>query len=191
MAAPTIVVIGWDAADWNIMRPLIDQGMMPSLKSLIDRGVSGNLTSLTPMLSPLLWNSIATGHYGDRHGILGFVEPRADGSGLKAVSSTSRKCKAIWNMLDEHGMRSNIINWFASHPAEQINGVFVSNLLHPAEQLTSAYAPIPHASVYPQELAPILGKMRVSIDEILPTDLQPFLPKTKELDATKHPLIHT
>src|SRR6185295_1799732 len=81
-----------------------------------------------PRLSPLLWTSIATGKTADKHGILNFVEPDPSGAGLRISTSTSRKTKALWNMLTQSGMRVNVVGWYASHPAEPINGVSVSNL---------------------------------------------------------------
>ena len=37
-----------------------------------NRGVMGNLATLQPILSPMLWNSVATGNFADKHGIHGF-----------------------------------------------------------------------------------------------------------------------
>ena len=37
-----LLLIGWDAADWNIIWPLIAQGKMPALKKIIENGVYGN-----------------------------------------------------------------------------------------------------------------------------------------------------
>ncbi|MEI9959840.1 MAG: alkaline phosphatase family protein [Limisphaerales bacterium] len=91
-----VLLIGWDAADWQFIDSLIERGLMPTLASLRARSVWGNLATLQPILSPMLWTSIATGKRPDKHGILGFVEPLPDGSGVRPVSSTSRRCKAIW-----------------------------------------------------------------------------------------------
>ena len=35
--------------------------------------------------------------------------------------------RALWNIFTHEGMRSNVINWWASHPAEPINGCVVTN----------------------------------------------------------------
>ena len=70
-----VLLIGWDAADWKMINPLIEQGKMPNLKRLIDNGVSGNLSTLQPVLSPTLWSSIATGKRPYKHGVHGFTEP--------------------------------------------------------------------------------------------------------------------
>ena len=43
---------------------------MPVLEELIDKGVSGRISTLLPIISPMLWNSIATGKRADKHDIL-------------------------------------------------------------------------------------------------------------------------
>ena len=73
--AKKILLIGWDAADWKVINPLMDNGLMPTLNKLVNGGVIANLATLDPPLSPILWTSIATGKLADKHGILGFVEP--------------------------------------------------------------------------------------------------------------------
>lgn len=56
-----VLLLGWDAADWKVINPLIDQGKMPNLARLVEGGVMGNIATLQPLLSPMLWTSIATG----------------------------------------------------------------------------------------------------------------------------------
>src|SRR5678815_2333056 len=125
--AKKVLLIGWDAADWQFINPLLDAGQMPTLERMINNGVIGKIATLTPVLSPMLWTSIATGKRAHKHGIYGFIEPRPDGQGVQPVQSTSRKCKAIWNILSQNGLKSNVLGWYASHPAEPINGCCVSN----------------------------------------------------------------
>src|SRR5262249_54456935 len=125
--ASRILLIGWDGADWKMIEPLIASGQMPNLAHFVEHGVMGNVASLTPMLSPMLWTSIATGKHADKHQILGFAEPDGATGGIRPVTSPSRNCKAIWNILSDHGLRAGAINWFASHPAEKVNGFVVSD----------------------------------------------------------------
>ena len=125
--AKKVLLIGWDGADWKVINPLLDSGKMPTLERFINKGVMGNLASLSPTLSPLLWTSIATGMRPFKHGILHFTEPDPYTGGIRPVTSTSRAVKAIWNILNQNGYKSNIIGWWPSHPAEPINGVMVSS----------------------------------------------------------------
>jgi predicted AlkP superfamily phosphohydrolase/phosphomutase len=122
-----VLLIGWDAADWKIINPLLDQGLMPTLNQFIEEGVMGNLATLQPMLSPMLWNSIATAMRPEKHGIHGFVEPDPQTGGVRPVTSTSRQVKAIWNILTQEGFHANVVGWFAGHPAEPISGAGISD----------------------------------------------------------------
>src|SRR4249919_2096946 len=92
---PRVLLIGWDGADWIVLNQLMDAGRMPNLSRFIEQGVMGNIASLLPCLTPMLWTSVATGRTADEHGILGFVEPCADGLGVVPSRSSSRRSKAL------------------------------------------------------------------------------------------------
>lgn len=91
--ARKVLLIGWDAADWQHINPLLDEGLLPGLESLINRGVMGNLATLHPVLSPMLWNSIATGKTADKHGVLGFTEPLPSGRGVHPLPARDERSK--------------------------------------------------------------------------------------------------
>lgn len=183
--ASRVLLVGWDAADWKIISPLMDAGQMPALSRLVERGVMGNISTLRPALSPMLWTSIATGKRPDKHGILGFVEPAPDGNGVRPVCSTSRKTKALWNILTQAGRKTHVAGWYASHPAEPINGVCVSNqFAEIADLRENAPWSLPEGSVHPVELRDAIAALRVHPREILGTDLAPLIPRLREIDTT-------
>lgn len=183
--ADKVLLIGWDAADWMMIRPLVDQGLMPTLASLMDGGMSGNLATIRPILSPMLWNSIATGKRADKHGICGFAEPLPDGSGIRPVTSTSRKTKAVWNILGQNGLTSNVVGWFASHPAEPIRGAVVTDyFVHPPEK-GAAFDTLPAGVCHPERLAQPLAKLKVKPSDIDAEAILPFVPRAAEIDGAK------
>lgn len=183
--AKKILLIGWDAADWQTINPLIKSGKMPCLAHLIKNGVSGNLATIQPVLSPMLWTSIATGKRADKHGIHGFVEPTPDGSNIRSSSSESRKCKALWNILSQNNLRSNIIGWYASHPAEAINGTMVSNLFSEPKTDKQNSNGLPEGTVYPKSIEKEIASLYFSAKEITAADIKPFIPLLKKIDLTK------
>ena len=95
-----VLVIGWDAADWRVIEPMLAENKMPNLARFMEDGVHGNISTLNPALSPMLWTSIATGKRPFKHGIHGFTEPMPDGSGVRPITNISRNTKAIWNILN-------------------------------------------------------------------------------------------
>lgn len=185
-----VLLIGWDGADWNMIAPLLENGQMPNLERFIGAGVMGNIASLTPMLSPILWTSIATGKYADKHEILGFAEPDGASGNIRPVTSTSRKSKAIWNILSQHGLTAGVVNWFASHPAEEIDGYIVTDHFGHVVAPPDEEWPVPAGSVHPAELACELRACRVHPAETTPMQVRPFLPKLPELDHAKDNNLH-
>lgn len=69
-----LLLVGWDSGDWKIIHPLLDAGELPGVARLVESGVSGNLATLEPQLSPMLWTSIATGKMSYHHGVPGFTK---------------------------------------------------------------------------------------------------------------------
>ncbi len=182
---PKILLVGWDAADWKIIDPLLAEGKMPFLQSLIDNGVRGNLATIQPILSPMLWTSIATGKRPFKHGIYGFTEAKPDRSGIRPVSSLSRKTKAIWNILHQSELRSNVVGWWPSHPAEPIDGTMISNHFHRASKPIEEDWPVAPCTIHPEKLANELASLRYHPSELKAEELLPFVPRAAEIDQEK------
>jgi hypothetical protein len=178
-----ILLVGWDAADWQLIRPLLDAGLMPTLAALLDRGSSGTLATTRPILSPILWNTIATGRRADAHGVLGFTEPVPDGPGIRPTASTSRRCKAIWNIMTQCGLRANVVGWYASHPAEPIAGAMVSNQIEFRGADDAPGAPLVPGAVHPPELEAAMAECRVHPSEVDASAILPFVPDALAVSA--------
>ena len=176
------LVIGWDAADWKFLSPLMDQGLMPNLKKLVEGGVSGKLSTIDPPLSPTLWTSIATGKRPYKHGIHGFTEPTPDGKGLRPMNITSRKCKAIWNIFTLQNLKSHIVGWWPSHPAEPINGTMISNLYQRSKPENLMDWLMLEGTVHPKDKEELYKHLRVHMMEITGNHVDPFIPLLNDID---------
>jgi predicted AlkP superfamily phosphohydrolase/phosphomutase/tetratricopeptide (TPR) repeat protein len=183
--AKKVLLIGWDAADWKVINPLLDQGLMPTLDDFINHGVMGNLATLRPILSPMLWNSIATGKRANKHGIHGFMEPDTQNGGIRPVSSTSRKVKAIWNILTQRGFKTHVLGWFAGHPAEPINGISVSDLYPYATAPQDQPWPLPPGAVHPEKLRDTFAELRMHPADVTEAAILPWIPRAAEIDQEK------
>lgn len=191
MSQRRVLLIGWDAADWKVIDPLLAAGQMPNLARLIASGVRGNVATIYPALSPMLWTSIATGKRPYKHGIHGFAEPLPDGSGLRPITNLSRRTKAIWNILNQKGHRSIVTGWWPSHPAEPINGAMVSNLFQLATGSPEKPGPLPSGAVFPPELASSLSDLRVNPMELEGEIIRMFVPDYDHVDQAKDKRLHS
>ena len=119
-----ILVVGIDGGEWKVIRKLWAEGRLPNLKALAERGTTATLRTAYNS-SPVIWTTIATGVTPREHGIVDFVVPTPQGD--VPISSDVRKVPAIWNMLTQSGKRVAVLGWWGSWPAEEVNGVVVSD----------------------------------------------------------------
>ena len=180
-----LLLIGWDAADWKAIHPLLDSGKMPSLEAFINQGVMGNLSTLDPPLSPMLWTSVATGKRPYKHGIHGFSEPDPVSGAIRPITNLSRTTKAMWNILSQKNLRCNVVGWWPSHPAEPINGVMVSNHYQRAETDPGKPWPMKPGTVHPERLRDPLKELRLHPADVDPEVLQLFVPDAGKVDQEK------
>ena len=109
-----------------------------------------------------------------------------DGTGIQPVSSTSRQGKAIWNILSQMGLRTQVYGWFASHPAEPLpDGICVTDAFPHIGGTAEKPTALTPESVYPERLREVMEDLRVHPHEIEGPHLHPFLPRALEIDQTE------
>ncbi len=185
MKAKKTLLIGWDAADWKIIGPMLAKDELPALKKLIQKGVYGNMSTMNPPYSPMLWTSVATGKTPDKHGILGFIEVAPDRKGIRPVTTQNRKSRTIWNILHNKGYKSNLVGWWPSFPAEPINGHIVSDAFQKVTSDPRKIIPFKPGTTHPEELLEEIKQLKVFPFEINDEHILTFAPKAAEIDQEK------
>lgn len=125
--ARPLLLLGIDGASWELIDPLLAEGALPSFARLLARGSRAPLRTYEPTLSPLIWTSIATGAGPAAHGIRDFVAPIPGTGETAIVTSNMRRVKALWNVLSDHGLTVGVVGWWATYPAERVNGFVISD----------------------------------------------------------------
>ena len=59
--AGRVVLVGIDGASWPVIDGMIAEGALPAYADLARRGVSAELATVEPVVSPVVWTSLATG----------------------------------------------------------------------------------------------------------------------------------
>ncbi|HEX5132455.1 MAG TPA: alkaline phosphatase family protein [Candidatus Krumholzibacteria bacterium] len=170
-----LVIVGVDGGDWMNLQPLIDAGKLPNFARLVHDGATGPLRSEEPMLSPLLWTTMATGRYPEDHGILNFtvVDPK---SGARVpISRLYRRVDAFWNMLGDYGRRVAVIGWLATDPAEPVDGLMVTDKFGYLAYAPDDTARAPAGSVYPSARRDDLSRLVVHGDAVPAAEILRFV----------------
>jgi predicted AlkP superfamily phosphohydrolase/phosphomutase len=152
-----VIVVGVDAADWGVMRPLLDQGKLPNFTRLVSEGSTGRSETFIPLQkSPILWTSIATSKLPDEHGIGGFVKSTATGQAVPYTGNV-RRVKALWDILGERGMTVGVVGWMVTWPAQEVNGYLVSDYI---QYETEKRIKLEHQT-YPEDLFEEIDDLRL------------------------------
>src|SRR5262249_51163959 len=146
---------GLDGLDWQLLDRLGAGGRMPNWKRLTAEGYSARLESFNPPLSPIVWATVATGVGPDIHRVLDFQEVGPASRPRAPLSGRSGAVPAIWNLASSAGESVGVVGWWATHPAEEVTGFFVSDRASPI-----LFEGLPRAGVaYPAALSPGLEQV--------------------------------
>lgn len=126
-SAGKVVVLGFDGMDPPTLDMLMAEGKMPNFAHVRQDGAYGRLISSPPLLSPIIWTTIATGKTAVEHGIGHFVAVNEKTGEELPVTSQMRKVKAIWNIASEAKRKVGVVGYWATWPAETVNGSIVSD----------------------------------------------------------------
>jgi predicted AlkP superfamily phosphohydrolase/phosphomutase/tetratricopeptide (TPR) repeat protein len=169
-----ILLIGIDSGDWDVIDPLIARGELPNLARLKKEGSWARLRSNVPTLSPILWTTVVTGKTPDKHGINDFLVMDPHTGRKVPINSTFRRTKALWNIASEAGLDTDFVAWWASWPAEAIKGHLISDRV---AYSTFSFADTQGSrrTVYPDDYAPVVERLRVGEEAITYRQVARFL----------------
>jgi hypothetical protein len=146
-------VLAIDGLEHRMLDQLAARGELPALTGLMARGAHARLRAEPERVPVIVWTTIATGRGPEAHGILsadtrrltGLRTPVAlDAEGpfagalgragdllritrAQPATAALRSVKAFWNVASEKGLRIGVVNWWATWPAEPVNGWLVSD----------------------------------------------------------------
>jgi Flp pilus assembly protein TadD len=143
--APRLIFVGLDGADWQLLDRFIADGTMPNLAALVREGDRAVLRTQHPPLSPLVWTTMMTGVSPLEHRILDFTRFNPETHEREPITSDERAVPALWNMASSAGKRVAVYGLWATYPAEEVNGVLVSDRLFSFQY----DAPPPRGAVFP------------------------------------------
>jgi predicted AlkP superfamily phosphohydrolase/phosphomutase len=148
-----VFVLGLDGATWDVLTPLLEAGLLPNIARVMKEGVSGNLSSVFPPLSPVAWTAVMTGKNSGKHGIFEFLEYEHNPLGGHVNSSRAIKTELVWEIAGRHGRMSVAGGVPMSYPPRKAPGFFLGDFLSPPDAPDFASDPAIFA-----ELEQALGK---------------------------------
>lgn len=113
-----LMIYGVDGASPDVIEALDQLKQLPGFAALREEGAHGELRSIEPMLSPIVWTTIASGQPLEQHGIHGFH-----------VTSTACQVARFWDVFEDRGMTVGLYKWLVTYPPREIRGFMVPGWL--------------------------------------------------------------
>jgi predicted AlkP superfamily phosphohydrolase/phosphomutase len=135
MKKKKILMIGLDGGTMAVVKPLAEQGLLPNLASLMKGGVSGDLESTMPFITPPAWATFFTAKHPGRHGLFDFTKTNPDTGEKEFVNFSDVHSDTLWSVLTKNGKKVCSINVPLTYPMPKIDGYLISGLMSPPEQL--------------------------------------------------------
>src|SRR5579859_6242978 len=120
---PKVVVIGVNGMELDVLRPLILQGKMPNLSSVIKRGAYGKLRTVSAPNCPRVYSTLFTSTTPEEHGVTGFMV------GGVTANTNMLKEEPIWSILSKNHVTVGMANVPATFPVMPVNGYMISGML--------------------------------------------------------------
>jgi len=155
-----VLVIAIQEATLDLIRPWAEDGTLPTLKKMMDSGISGVILGMEPLSTPHSWGTILTGTGAGRHGVFDFWQ-RDNCGRFVPTSRASLQEKPVWTLLHERGLKPAILNVPLTFPPEPAGGFMVSGLEAPGitraiaappeiyDQITQRFGSYRPAAVFP------------------------------------------
>ncbi len=115
-----ILFLGLDGASPEICTLMAARGELPTLAALMEDGWTSRMETYIPTVSPLIWNSMATGKSWLRLGI-----HLADMK--RGFRGTMLEPAPVWRVASHGGKKVAVLNWWLTWPAEELNGHVMSD----------------------------------------------------------------
>jgi len=154
-----VLTIGLDGATFNLITPLMAQGLLPNLARLMREGSWGTLRSTIQPSSEQAWAAFMTGTNNGKFGVYGFQKRRPDSYQFDYVNGHSIAGRSLWRTLSDRGKQVIVINVPMTYPPEAVNGVLISGLMTPG-----VHSQFTHPDGIYQELCEACGDYRIDVD---------------------------
>ena len=136
-----VILLGWDGATWDLLRPWAEAGHLPNVRRLLTEGAAGHLESTFPPTTAPAWTSMTTGTNPGRHGVMDWIARRPGAYEAMPVTASSCTQKTVWELLGETGRRVMTFNVPMTYPVRPLNGLAVAGLGVPSVTSPFTYPP--------------------------------------------------
>lgn len=137
-----VIVLGLDGATWDLLDPLIEEGRLPNIERLVERGYDGVLESTYPPITAPAWLSMATGQNPGKTGVFYFLNrDDPDSFDFEPMGVDDFRGRSFWDVLAPTDTSVGVFNFPMLYPPyEPGDGFMVAGFGAPEDETITAPA---------------------------------------------------
>ncbi|MCO5185736.1 MAG: alkaline phosphatase family protein [Anaerolineae bacterium] len=134
-----VLVIGLDGATFDLIKPWVAQGHLPTIGRIMAEGAHGELGSTVPPMTAPAWSSFATGVNPGKHRLYDWVAREPGSYEFTPVTALDGTAPTLYQLLGDLDRRVCAFNIPMTYPPVPVNGVMISGMPTPSTDVEFTY----------------------------------------------------
>jgi predicted AlkP superfamily phosphohydrolase/phosphomutase len=121
---PRVIFLGFDAANKYLIQQWASEGVLPTMQSLLERGLKGNTMSLPGVFTGVTWTSFQTGVNPARSGVYSWMQLKPGSYDFyRCLTGDQLKREPFWSYFSRAGRKVTVLDVPLSPLTKNLNGV--------------------------------------------------------------------
>jgi predicted AlkP superfamily phosphohydrolase/phosphomutase len=120
-----VIIIGLDGASFELIEPWIEEGVLPNIKWMREKGVYGDMRSCLPPVTAPNWKCYSTGKNPGKLGIFWWENIDVKNKRVYYPQDRTKFNRELVDIIGETGKVASI-NMPTTYPPKKVNGILIS-----------------------------------------------------------------
>ncbi len=142
-------VLGLDGASWRLLEPWLDDGTLPNVAALRERGTWAESRSCLPPVTFPNWKCYSSGKDPGGFGVFWFERVDLEAGEIAVCNGSDFDTPELWDYLNDEGLSAGVLNMPSTYPPRGIDALMVSG---GPDAVAGEYRSIDQGYAHPPEL---------------------------------------
>jgi len=134
-----VLIIGFDGATWDLIKPWAEEEKLPTFKKLMQEGTWGNLESTIPYVTLPAWISLVTGKNPGKIGYAHFFMRDKNSYTFKIVKPKVEPLNPLWKLLKLGANKRAFILKVPTIPRDKYMDIYIKGEFVIGDQVTTEH----------------------------------------------------
>ncbi len=178
-----VVVVGFDGLDYGALERYASR--LPTFRRFLAEGAHAEMQVTSPIMSPIVWTTMASGYPAEVHGVGGWTNGRG-----RSFTGADVRVQRLWDVVSGAGHESLVAGWLMTWPAPIVRGHSLSDRFvwsHPMsrDNAREDFEEEREATTYPDSLGTLASELMPDAEWLAAS---PLAYQIAAYGAPSHPL---